>query len=59
MVFNATIVMIGTDCIGSYKSNYHTITMSTAPISSLQTSLCLLVEMKILYLLDLHCKLLK
>jgi hypothetical protein len=23
-----TLVMIGTDCIGSYKSNYHTITMS-------------------------------
>ena len=23
-----TLVMIGTDCIGSYKCNYHTITMS-------------------------------
>ena len=25
-----TLVVIGTDCIGSYKSNYHTIT--TAPM---------------------------
>ena len=27
-----TLVMIGTDWIGSYKSNYHTITTTTAPI---------------------------
>jgi len=27
-----TLVVIGTDCIGSYKSNYHTITTTTAPI---------------------------
>ena len=27
----ATLVVIGTDCIGSYKSNYHTITTTTAP----------------------------
>jgi len=26
-----TLVVIGTDCIGSYKSNYHTITATTAP----------------------------
>jgi hypothetical protein len=26
--------MIGTDCIGSYKSNYHTITTTMAPLSS-------------------------
>ena len=26
------LVVIGTDCIGSYKSNYHTITNTTAPI---------------------------
>ena len=26
-----TLVLIGTDCIGSYKSNYHTITTTTAP----------------------------
>jgi len=24
-------VVIGTDCIGSYKSNYHMITTTTAP----------------------------
>jgi hypothetical protein len=28
-----TLVVIGTDCIGSYKSNYHTITTTTAPRS--------------------------
>ena len=27
-----TIVVLGTDCTGSYKSNYHTITTMTAPI---------------------------
>jgi len=26
-----TSVVIGTDCIGSFKSNYHTITATTAP----------------------------
>ena len=26
-----TLVVIGTDCIGSSKSNYHTITTMTAP----------------------------
>jgi hypothetical protein len=26
-----TLVVIGTDCIGSYKCNYHTITTTTAP----------------------------
>jgi hypothetical protein len=26
-----TLVVIGTDCIGSYKSNYHTIPTMTAP----------------------------
>jgi hypothetical protein len=26
-----TLVVIGTDCIGSYKSNYNTITTTTAP----------------------------
>ena len=26
-----TLVVIGTDCIGSYKSNWHTITATTAP----------------------------
>ena len=27
-----TFVIIGTDCIGSCKSNYHTITTMTAPV---------------------------
>jgi hypothetical protein len=27
----AALVVIGTDCIGSYKSNYHTITTTMAP----------------------------
>jgi len=27
-----TLVVIGTDCIGSIKSNYHTITTTTNPI---------------------------
>jgi hypothetical protein len=26
-----TLVVIGTDCIGSYKSNYHTIMTMSAP----------------------------
>ena len=29
-----TLMVIGTDCIGSYKSNYHTITATTAPTYS-------------------------
>jgi hypothetical protein len=28
-----TSVVIGTDCIDSYKSNYHTITTMTAPLT--------------------------
>jgi hypothetical protein len=27
-----TLVVIGTDCIGSYKSNNHTVTTTTAPV---------------------------
>ena len=27
-----TLVVIGTDCTGSCKSNYHTITTMTAPL---------------------------
>ena len=29
------LVVIGTDCIDSYKSNHHTITTTTAPLLSL------------------------
>ena len=32
-----TLVVIGTDCIGSRKFNYHTITTTTAPGSIKQT----------------------
>ena len=34
-----TLVMIGTDCTGSYKSNYHTITTTTAPAVKLRTAI--------------------
>jgi len=32
-----TLVVIGTDCIGSFISNYHTITTTTAPRTSLKS----------------------
>ena len=32
-----TLVMIGTDCTGSCKSNYYTITTTTAPYMSINT----------------------
>ena len=32
-----TSVVIGTDCIGSCKSNYHTITTTTAPVTYICT----------------------
>jgi cytochrome b561 len=32
LAMNTTFVVIGTDCIGSCKYNYHTITTTTAPI---------------------------
>jgi len=35
----STLVMIGTDCIDSYKSNYHTITTTTAPAQNRINSL--------------------
>jgi hypothetical protein len=31
-----TIVVVGTDCIGSYKSNYHMITTTMAPKTCVQ-----------------------
>jgi hypothetical protein len=34
-----TSVVIGTDCIGSCKSNYHTITATTAPYINMKYSL--------------------
>ena len=32
------LVMIGTDCLGSFTSNYHTIMTTTAPICNLKVS---------------------
>ena len=37
------LVLIGTDCICSYKSNYHTITTTTAPIENI-CSICNLIK---------------
>jgi hypothetical protein len=31
ILLEVALVVIGTDCLGSYKSNYHTITTTTAP----------------------------
>jgi hypothetical protein len=39
--FELTLVVIGIDCIGSYKSNYHTITTTTTPKKTRQSSLCI------------------
>jgi hypothetical protein len=32
--FTTTLVVIGTDCIGSFKSNYHAIMTTTAPTNA-------------------------
>ena len=40
--------MIGTNCIGSCKSNYHTITTTTAPVAAMTRS-CFIFVM-------LHCR---
>jgi hypothetical protein len=34
--FKLTLLVISTDCTGSYKSNYHTITTTAAPRSRLK-----------------------
>jgi len=39
---NLVIVVIGTDCTGSCKSNYHTITTTTIPLSSRNTHIGLI-----------------
>jgi hypothetical protein len=55
----ATLVVIGTDCIGSYKSNYRMITTMTVPIlNGNSLKLCMLVyyHMKVsLHLHDYDC----
>jgi len=42
-----TLVMIGTDCIGSYKSNYHMITNHDGPVTLKKSILNLNSQMKI------------
>ena len=39
-----TLVLIGTDCIGSYKSNYHTIMTMTAPLNQSSIPVILYVQ---------------
>ena len=39
-----TFVVIGTDCIGSYKSIYYTITITTGPNNCLSIFIKLLVQ---------------
>jgi hypothetical protein len=34
-----TLVVIGIDCIGSYKSNYYAITTTTAPVNFMHSDL--------------------
>jgi hypothetical protein len=45
-----TLVVIGTDCIGKYKSNYHTIMTTTAPYIKLKSEVCLLAVNYHLYM---------
>jgi hypothetical protein len=35
-----TLVVMGTDCIGSFKSNYHTITTTMTPCSIVSSTPC-------------------
>jgi len=42
-----TLVVMGTDCIGSYKSNYHAITTTTAP--TVQLGLTINTKMLLYY----------
>ena len=45
-----SLVVIGTDCIASYKSNYHTVTTTTAPwnMPNLMSAGCMVMERLIL-----------
>ena len=49
-VEHTTLVVIGSDCIGSCKSNYHTITATTAP-QYLLTLKCIQLHQNILHYL--------
>ena len=42
---HTTSVVIGTDCIGSCKSNYYKITTTTAPIGGIATSYLIYKDM--------------
>ena len=44
------LVVIGTDCIGSRKSNYHTITITTAPITLRTVYECQTLFCKVYYI---------
>ena len=52
-----TSVVIGTDCIDSCKSNYHTITATTAPDNSLRQQFCLHMNLSIWKKKDQICNL--
>ena len=45
-----TLVVIGTDCIGSYKSNYHMITTTTAPEKSYRKYFILICPLSVPWL---------
>jgi hypothetical protein len=51
-----TSVVIGTDCIGSCKSNYHTITTTTAPFIIRECNVTSLVYMLILIMFPRFCR---
>jgi len=48
-----TLVVMGTDCIGNYKSNYHTITTTTSSLGKKGylsiTQLALSLEIRVSY----------
>jgi hypothetical protein len=52
-----TLVVIGTDCIGSYKSNYHMITITTAPVQMKRCTSSLFVKLlfKVWIMLNENC----
>jgi len=53
--FEPTLVVIGTYCIGSCKSNYHTITIMTAPTCFLYHNSCLSsFQLKVYFMLISH-----
>ena len=53
-IFLTTLVAIDTDCIDSYKSNYHTITITTAP-NNKQSSQKIISSFRLLILFLFLC----